>query len=96
MADYNPWLHPQKSKSASDSSPWLSFMYSKQESRQSQFAAITRENAEIARELVGEVQRLSDAKRHAEARKLLAVINRILENNSKLQNLVVEILRDKQ
>lgn len=96
MADYNPWLHSQKSNSVPDSSPWLSFIYNKQESRQSQFAAITRENAEIAKELVGEVQRLSDAKRHGEARKLLATIKRILENNSKLQSLVVEILREKQ
>ena len=66
-------------------------MRDKKDSR-SEILRISRTNAEVVDELIGEARRLVANQQEDEAGKLVIIIRKILDNNKRLQNIVGDVL----
>ncbi len=66
-------------------------MRDKKDSR-SEILRISRTNAEVVDELIGEARRLVANQQEDEAGKLVVIIRKILDNNKRLQNIVGDVL----
>lgn len=64
----------------------------RKQTRREKFADISFTNTQVVRELVSEVRRLNKNGNTEEAKRLIAIAEKILENNDKFQNMVGEVL----
>ncbi|HTE22645.1 MAG TPA: hypothetical protein VK674_06415 [Candidatus Limnocylindria bacterium] len=89
MAELLKWATRQSGKSVTQS-----FSSLKRASRQKRFAEISRGNLAVADELVKESQRLIKAGREKDAKKILDIANKLLDNNRTYLDTVGEVLSD--
>lgn len=75
--------------------PWYSnLLGGKKLARRQKLTKISYENLAVVDELVAEIKRLEAKKQHAEADRLIKITQKVLDNNKKFQDVVVEILAD--